>query len=131
MVILKHMLNQSHSLDRAFHALSDATRRAMLDRLAKGPVTVSELAKPFDSTLAAIVQHVQVLEASGLIETEKIGRTRTCRISSAAVAQAERWLTERREIWEGHFGRLGALLEGTESESPGASISEKNRKPRT
>jgi len=103
----------------------------MLDRLAKGPASVSELAEPFDSTLAAIVQHVQVLEASGLIETEKIGRTRTCRISAEAVARAERWLTERRELWEGHFDRLGALLEGAEAEPPEGPKNEKNRKPQT
>jgi DNA-binding transcriptional ArsR family regulator len=103
----------------------------MLDRLAKGPATVSELAKPFDSTLAAIVQHVQVLEASGLIETEKIGRTRTCRISTAAVAQAERWLTERRQLWEGHFDRLGALIEGAEPEPPEVPTNQKDRKSRT
>lgn len=102
----------------------------MLDRLAKGPATVSELAKPFDSTLAAIVQHVQVLEASGLIETEKVGRTRTCRISAASVAQAERWLTERRQIWEDHFDRLGALVESTEPDPPERPASQKGGKPR-
>jgi DNA-binding transcriptional ArsR family regulator len=105
------MLEQSRALDRTFHALSDATRRAILERLTNGPASVSELASPFDSTLAAIVQHVQVLEASGLIITEKVGRTRTCRISAEAVERAERWLTERRQIWEGRFDRLGALLE--------------------
>ncbi len=106
------MLDQSPQLDRIFQALSDPTRRAVLDRLTQGPASVSELAAPFDSTLAAIVQHVQVLEASGLIATEKIGRTRTCRVSADAVARAERWLSERRARWEARFDRLGALLEG-------------------
>jgi DNA-binding transcriptional ArsR family regulator len=108
------MLEQHEPLDRVFHALSDATRRKMLDRLAKGPASVSELAAPFDTTLAAIVQHVQVLEASGLIVTEKIGRSRHCRISSEAVARAERWLSERRRLWEDRFDRLGALVESRE-----------------
>jgi DNA-binding transcriptional ArsR family regulator len=106
------MLDQSQQLDRAFHALSDPTRRALLDRLTEGPASVSELAAPFGSTLAAIVQHVQVLEASGLIATEKVGRIRTCRISTQTVARVERWLGRRRELWETRFDRLGALLEG-------------------
>jgi DNA-binding transcriptional ArsR family regulator len=106
------MLNKSSELDQIFHALSDPTRRAVLDRLTQGPASVSELAAPFETTLAAIVQHVQVLEASGLIATEKVGRTRTCRISADAVARAERWLGERRALWEARFDRLGALLEG-------------------
>ena len=111
------MLERSQ-LDHIYHALSDPTRRALLDRLAKGPASVSELAAPFESTLASIVQHVQVLETSGLIATEKVGRTRTCRISTEAVAQAERWLTDRRELWEGRFDRLGALLENDQQAAP-------------
>lgn len=109
------MLEQSRTLDRVFHALSDATRRAMLERLTGGPASVSELAAPFEATLAAIVQHVQVLEASGLIVTEKVGRTRTCRISPEAAARAEQWLSERRHLWEDRFDRLGALLEGADA----------------
>lgn len=106
------MLDQSLQLDRIFHALSDPTRRALLDRLTKGATSVSDLAAPFDTTLAGIVQHVQVLEASGLITTEKIGRTRTCRLSADAVARAEGWLSARRALWEARFDRLGVLLEG-------------------
>ncbi|MGB6309779.1 MAG: metalloregulator ArsR/SmtB family transcription factor [Steroidobacteraceae bacterium] len=108
------MLNQSAALDRAFQALSDPTRRAMLDRLTRGPATVSDLALPFDVTLAAIVQHIQILESSGLIVTAKIGRTRTCRVSSETLARVEGWLTERRHIWESRFDRLGVLLESSE-----------------
>lgn len=104
------MLDQSPQLDRVFHALSDPTRRAVLDRLTQGPASVSELAAPFETTLAAIVQHVQVLEASGLITTEKIGRTRTCRVSAEAVARAERWLSERRELWEARLDRIEAYV---------------------
>lgn len=83
----------------------------MLDRLAEGALSVSDLAKPFDTTLAAIVQHVQVLETSGLIITEKVGRVRTCRLNADAVARVEGWLTERRQLWEARFDRLGAVLE--------------------
>jgi DNA-binding transcriptional ArsR family regulator len=119
-MIQKHMLKHSHSLDRAFHALSDATRRAVLDRLAGGPASVSELAKPFTATFASIVQHIQVLEASGLIVTEKIGRTRTCRISQDAVARVEQWLSERRHMWESRLDRLGAILEGDKSQAMGS-----------
>lgn len=107
------MLDQSETLDRAFHALADPTRRALLDQLIRGPATVSDLARPFRSTLASIVQHVQVLEGSGLIVTAKVGRTRTCRVSSEAMASVEHWLSERRQIWEERFDRLGALLEAS------------------
>ncbi|HEX7012539.1 MAG TPA: metalloregulator ArsR/SmtB family transcription factor [Steroidobacteraceae bacterium] len=104
------MLNQSPQLDRIFHALSDPTRRAVLDRLTQGPASVSELAAPFGTTLAAIVQHVQVLEASGLISTEKIGRTRTCRVSADAIVCAEQWLSERRKVWEARLDRMEAYV---------------------
>jgi DNA-binding transcriptional ArsR family regulator len=105
------MLKQSDDLDKTFHALADATRRGILERLSQGPASVSELAQPYRSTLAAIHQHVQVLEASGLIVTEKTGRTRTCRISADAVARAEQWLSERRRLWEDRFDLLGQLVE--------------------
>lgn len=109
--LLKHMLKCNDDLDLAFQALSDGTRRALLDRLATGPASVSELARPFESSLAAIVQHVQVLEKSGLIVTEKVGRTRTCRIADDAFAHVEGWLNERRRRWEDRFDRLGKILE--------------------
>jgi DNA-binding transcriptional ArsR family regulator len=110
-MILKLMLKHSDALDKAFHALSDPTRRGMLERLSQGPASVSELARPYPSTLAAIHQHVQVLESSGLIVTAKEGRTRTCTISADAVARAEQWLSERRRLWEDRFDLLGALVE--------------------
>lgn len=100
------MLNHAPQLDLVFHALSDPTRRAVLDRLTQGPASVSELAAPFETTLAAIVQHVQVLEASGLISTEKIGRTRTCCVSAEAIARAEQWLSARRQVWEARLDRM-------------------------
>lgn len=108
------MLEYSQQLDLAFHALSDATRRGMLDRLARGPASVSELAQPYGMSLAAIHQHVRVLEASGLVVTEKHGRTRECRISSETVERVEAWLSERRRLWESRFDRLGKLLESGE-----------------
>ncbi len=105
------MLKSHDPLDLAFHALSDGTRRGMLERLSRGPASVSELAAPYASTLAAIQQHVQVLESSGLIVTQKVGRTRECRLSRETVARVEGWLTDRRQLWEERFDRLGALLE--------------------
>lgn len=108
------MLEYSAQLDMAFHALADGTRRAILERLSRGPASVSELAKPFETSLAAIHQHVRVLEASGLIATEKRGRTRECRISAETIIRVEHWLNERRQLWEQRFDRLGKLLENNE-----------------
>ncbi len=88
------MLNQS--LDLVFGALADPTRRVIVDRLTRGPASVSELAQPLDMTLSAVVQHLAVLEGSGLVRTEKVGRVRTCRVEPTALRVAERWLAERR-----------------------------------
>jgi DNA-binding transcriptional ArsR family regulator len=107
------MLNHPIDLDRVFHALADPTRRAMIERLGRSPATVSELAKPAALSLAAIVQHVQILEASGLVRTEKVGRARTCRINSATLASAERWLEARRNEWNSQLDQLGDYLERT------------------
>lgn len=108
--ILKRMLNEGATLDRVFQALADPSRRAMVERLTHGPASVSELARPFDMTLPAVVQHVQVLEASGLVRTEKVGRVRTCRIEPATLRTAEQWIGERRTSWERRLDRLGDLL---------------------
>jgi DNA-binding transcriptional ArsR family regulator len=108
--ILKHMLNQGATLDRVFQALADPSRRAMVERLSRGPASVSELAQPLDMTLAGVVQHLQVLEASGLVRSEKIGRVRTCRIEPAALTPAEEWIGERRSTWERRLDRLGDFL---------------------
>lgn len=105
------MLNPSINLDRVFHALADPTRRAMIERLGRSPATVSELAEPAAMSLAAIVQHVQILEASGLVRTEKVGRTRTCRINTTVLASAERWLEARRNEWNTRLDKLGEYLE--------------------
>jgi|SRR5579859_2140379 len=97
-------------LSLVFQALADPTRRDMLERLTRGPASVSELAKPFAMSLAAVVQHLQLLEASGLVRTQKIGRVRTCQLRSETLRAAERWLAERRTLWERRFDRLGAIL---------------------
>ncbi len=104
------MLNHQASLDVVFHALADPARRGMLERLSRGPASVSELARPLEMSLAAVVQHVQVLEASRLVRTRKRGRVRTCSLESAAFAAAESWLSARRMLWERRLDRLGELL---------------------
>lgn len=98
-------------LDRAFQALSDPSRRQMIDRLARGPASVTELARPLRMTLAAVVQHVQVLEASGLVASHKTGRVRQCSVNQSALRSVEQWLTDRRTVWEGRLDRLGAVLD--------------------
>src|ERR1700761_6052084 len=109
--MLKHMLQQTVDLDRTFQALADKSRRSMVERLTLGPASVSELAKPLAMSLAAVVQHVQVLEACGVVKTEKVGRTRFCRIEPAAMTAAERWMADRRRTWEARLDRLGEVLE--------------------
>ena len=104
------MLHQSDQLDLMYQALADASRRAMIERLSRGPASVSELAEPLDMSLSAVIQHLQVLEASGLVNTEKVGRVRTCRIEPQALGVAERWISQRRARWEQRFDRLGEYL---------------------
>lgn len=104
------MLSQTADIDRVFHALGDPTRRAILERLSEGPVSVSTLAEPLNVTLAAVVQHLQVLEKSGLVHTEKAGRVRTCRMEPKGFSVAERWIVDRRAVWERPFDRMGQML---------------------
>ena len=104
------MLNQAPMLDPVFQALSDPTRRAIVDRLSRGPASVSTLAAPLPMSLPAVMQHLHVLEASGLIRSEKVGRVRTCRIEPVAMQTAEHWIAERRATWERRFDRLGDYL---------------------
>lgn len=103
------MLDQI-DLDRVFHALSDPGRRSMLEQLSAGPASVSELGRPLTMSLAAVLQHVQVLEACGLVRSEKVGRTRTCVIEPAVVRSAESWIAERRALSERRLDRLGEYL---------------------
>ena len=104
------MRRSKPNVDRVFHALGDATRRTILEKLGQGPVSVSRLAEPLRISLAAVVQHLQVLEESGLVRTEKSGRVRTCRIEAEGLAVAEQWLRDRRPVWEQRLDRLGEVL---------------------
>ena len=110
-MIVKYMLNQSTALDQTFHALADPTRRAMLERLARGPAPVGVLAHPIAMSLPAVLQHLAVLESSGLVVTEKIGRVRMCRIEPQALGLVEAWLDARRREWQRRLDRLGAYLD--------------------
>ena len=105
------MPSRKINIDHVFHALSDPTRRAMVEKLSEGPMSVSRLATPFDMTLTAVVQHLQILEESGLVHTEKLGRVRTCRIETAGFSALEKWIGDRRSTWEDRLDRLGKLLE--------------------
>jgi DNA-binding transcriptional ArsR family regulator len=104
------VLNQAAPLDRVFQALADPTRRVMVERLSRGPASVSALAQPLAMSLPAVMQHLQVLEASGLVHSEKVGRVRTCRIEPAALRTVERWVAGRRASWERRLDRLGDYL---------------------
>ena len=107
------MLNQDQvGLDRAFHALADPARRSIVRRLVHGPASVGELARPLAMSLPAVMQHLQVLEACGLIRSDKAGRVRTCRIEPGALRTAEAWITEQRTAWETRLDRLGEYLAG-------------------
>src|ERR1700712_700334 len=102
------MLNESSHLDLAFQALADPTRRGMVARLSRAPASVSELARPLRMSLPAVMQHLKLLEASGLVRSEKKGRVRTCRVEPRALAAAEGWMAEQRAVWEGRLDRFEA-----------------------
>jgi DNA-binding transcriptional ArsR family regulator len=104
------MLKQSPPVDELFKALGDSTRRSMVEHLVRGPATVSELAEPLEITLSAVVQHLAVLEASGLVASEKVGRTRTCRIEPVGLQLAADWFAGQRALWERRLDRLGDVL---------------------
>lgn len=105
------MLNQSLRLDRAFQALADPSRRAMVERLSRGPASVSALGEPLSMSLPAVMQHLHVLEASGLVRTEKVGRVRTCQLELGALQTVAQWITDRRTLWERRLDRLGDFLD--------------------
>lgn len=113
------MLNQSTDLDRLFQALADPARRAIIERLSRGPAPVSELARPLPMSLPSAMQHLGVLEAAGLVRSEKTGRVRTCSIEPRALSQAEHWINARRIEWEHRLDRLGAYLATLESKGDG------------
>ena len=119
---------QGAAVELLFGALSDSTRRAMIDRLIDGPASVSELAAPLGISLPAVVQQLHVLEASGLVRSRKVGRVRTCTIEPAALSTAERWIAERRQTWEQRLDRLADYLaehpdgpDRTDQPNPGGS----------
>jgi DNA-binding transcriptional ArsR family regulator len=98
-------------IDRLFHALGDRTRRALLDRLRAGPVSVTQLAGPLGVSVTAVGQHLEILEECGLVTTEKVGRVRTCRMAQAGLDALEKWVKEHRTEWERRMDRLGEILE--------------------
>jgi len=109
------MDNLSSSLDLVFGALADPTRRAVLKRLGEGDASIGQLAQPFDMALPSLMKHVRVLEAVGLVESQKRGRVRTCRLRPAAMSEAERWLVEQRAAWEARLDRLEAYVKTIET----------------
>ena len=113
-MILKRLLQQLPPLDLAFQALSDPTRRAMVERLSRGPASVSVLAAPRPMSMSAVVQHLKVLQDAGLVSSQKVGRTRTCRVEPAALSAAELWITERRRAASAGLERLGDILDATQ-----------------
>lgn len=108
--MVKYVLKREVAPDQVFHAVADPTRRAMVERLSRGPASVSELARPLPMSLAAVVQHLQVLEASGVVRSEKTGRVRTCHLEPAGLRMAEDWLRRQRTAWESRLDRLGEYL---------------------
>ncbi|HEY3021129.1 MAG TPA: metalloregulator ArsR/SmtB family transcription factor [Solirubrobacteraceae bacterium] len=100
-------------LDRTFHALADASRRSIVVRLSRGPASVSELAEPLAMSLPAVVQHIDVLQKSGLVRSEKVGRVRTCRLEPAPMRSVEQWIARHRATWEDRLDRLGEVLNAT------------------
>lgn len=113
------MDNLSSSLDLVFGALADPTRRAVLKRLGQGDASIGELARPFDMALPSLMKHLRVLEAVGLVESEKSGRVRTCRLKPAAMADAERWLAEQRSVLDARLDRLEAYVNTIEKSQQG------------
>lgn len=104
------MLNHER-LGQIFQAMSDPTRRAMIERLVRSPASVSELAAPFAMSLPAVLQHLQVLQDCQLVATRKVGRVRTCSIEPAGIRLAEEWLHQQRTLWEQRLDRLGDVLD--------------------
>lgn len=119
--MLNHQTHPAPPLDLLFHALADPTRRRMVERLSRGPASVKELAGPLEMSLPAVLQHLGVLEASGLVRSEKAGRVRTCRVEAEALRTAEQWIGERRATWERRLDRLGEFLAEQDEPSAGGS----------
>ena len=115
--MLNEMLNYQSDLDQVFHALADPARRSMVERLSRGPASVGDLAEPLSMSLPGVMQHLRVLEASGLVRSQKQGRVRTCRVDPETLRAAEKWMADRRAFWEGQLDNLGRwLAENPETE---------------
>jgi DNA-binding transcriptional ArsR family regulator len=114
------VLAEADTLDQAFHALADPSRRAIVGRLTRGPASVSELAEPLPMSLPAVTQHLRVLQDSGLIRSEKVGRVRRCRLEAAQLGAVERWIADHRTAWETRLDRLGDVLDETYGGKDGA-----------
>jgi DNA-binding transcriptional ArsR family regulator len=110
---------EAEQLDRAFHALADESRRAMVVRLSRGAASVSELAAPLDMSLPSVMQHLDVLQRSGLVRSEKVGRVRRCSLEPGPMRTLEQWIAEHRAIWEGRLDRLSAVLDDAFPPDPG------------
>lgn len=104
------MRHRKINVDRVFHALGDPTRRQIVKRLSSGPMSASALAAPLSVSLAAVVQHLQILEAAGVLATVKTGRTRTCSIVPSGLSAAEAWISGVRSTWERRLDRLADVL---------------------
>jgi len=112
------MLKQQDSLDAMFQALADPSRRSMVERLSRGSASVSQLAEPLDMSMPAVLQHLAVLEASGIVRSTKTGRVRSCQLEPAALGIAEQWMSKHRLLWEQRLDRLGALLAAEQENTP-------------
>lgn len=119
--MLKYYEPAEQDIDLLFQALADPTRRAMVDRLTRGAASVSELAQPLEMSLPAVVQHLHVLESSGLVRSQKLGRVRTCTVEPTALRAAERWISERRTVWEESLDRLGEYLAEDQQQQEGSA----------
>lgn len=108
--IVSYMANYHPHLDNMFSALADPTRRAIIARLSQGEASVGELAQPFDMALPSLMKHLRVLETGGLVESEKHGRVRTCRLVPDAMKEAENWIAEQRAIWDARLDRLESYV---------------------
>ncbi len=105
-------------LDRTFQALADPNRRSIVVRLSEGPTSVSELAAPLSISLPAVLQHIEVLQTSGVVSSKKVGRVRTCRLEPAPLREVEGWISSHRQLWEDRFDRLGEVLNATYGRNP-------------
>lgn len=116
--IVKHVLNQQPNVDLVLQALADPTRRQLVERLGAGPATVKQLAQPLPMSLAAVMQHLQVLERAGLVTSEKRGRSRVCELDVARLDSLDEWIAARKQTWERRYDRLGELLKKDAKENP-------------